>query len=122
LTISANEFWTTQLDDAAARNSDRASSHVFAEGLHSDVRGQIYTLTASDEFSLPHEQWPRHLFIVIGITGSIEARLEARTIVLRPFSQLVVLPGVPCHLKAAPEGAVELISLLSITPVAQVAG
>ena len=55
--------------------------------------------------------------IVIGISGRAQARLADRTLELRPFSQLVVLPGMACQLTGAPTCSMELISLLSIPPV-----
>jgi hypothetical protein len=67
--------------------------------MHSDVRGQILTLTEEATLALPHVQWPHHLFIVIGISGRAQARLAGRTPELRPFSQLVVLPGIACQLR-----------------------
>ena len=110
------EYWATQLDDVA-REDDRPSFHVFAEGMHSDVRGEIFALTEEAPLSLPHIQWPHHLFIVIGISGKAEARFAGRMLEVRPFSQLVVLPGVACQLRGAPTCSIELISLLSMRPV-----
>jgi len=46
----AINYWTAQLDEVAAVNSDRRSFHVFAEGMHSDVRGQIYNLVRLPSF------------------------------------------------------------------------
>ena len=119
---TAIKYWTVQLDDAAERNPDRTSFHVFAEGMHSDVRGQIHNFSAASEFSLPHELWPNHLFIVIGIIGEVEVRLPDKTLELRPLSQLVVVPSTPCTLTAKSAASVEIISLLSMRPVVQNAG
>ena len=113
---SGDGFWNVQLDDEAAARSDQPSFHVFAEGMHSDVRGQIYNLTEGGELALPHDRWPRHLFVVIGISGSVDAEMANRAVGLRPLSQLVILPGVPCRLTARSAAAVEVISLLSSPP------
>jgi hypothetical protein len=89
---SSIEYWAIQLDDVA-REDPRPSFHVLAEGMHSDVRCEIVELTEEAPLSLPHLQWPHHLFIVIAISGRAQARLAGKTLELRPFSQLVVRPG-----------------------------
>jgi len=114
--VSTDKYWFAQLDEEAAQRRDQRSFHWFAEGQHSDVRGQVYNLEDGGELKLPHDRWPRHLFIVIGIHGSVDAELDDRTFVLGTQSQLVVLPGTPCALRARGAASVELISLLSVPP------
>jgi|SRR5579871_535853 len=114
--MSTESYWFSQLDQEAARRRDQRSFHVFAEGQHSDVRGQIYNFDAGRELVLPHDRWPQHLFVVVGIEGSVDADIGGRTFAMRPHSQLVVLPGTPCKLTARSQAAVELISLLSTAP------
>ena len=100
MVISTDRYWFAQLDEEAVQRQDAKSSHWFAEGQHSDVRGQIYNLADGGAVALPHERWPRHLFIVAGISGSIDAQLPDRVFALRAHSRLVVLPGTPCTLRA----------------------
>jgi hypothetical protein len=118
---STSEYWHVQLDEAASRELSAGSLHVFAEGAHSDVRGQIYNMSDDSEVALPNDLWPHHLFIVIGIAGKVDALIGETRIELRPFSQLVVLPGVACRLVAASRASVELVSLLSMPPAAALA-
>jgi hypothetical protein len=113
---STDKYWYVQLDEEASGRRDQESFHVFAEGQHSDVRGQIYNLANGGELTLPHDRWPQHVFIVIGIRGEVEAVVEGEVFPLRAQSQLVVMPGTPCQLVARGGGAVELISLLSMPP------
>jgi hypothetical protein len=113
---STETCWFSQLDQAADRRRDQRSFHVFAEGQHADVRGQIYNFDASGELVLPHDRWPRHLFIVLGVEWAVDAEIEGRTFAIRPHSQLVVLPGTPCKLTARSPASVELISFLSTPP------
>ena len=114
--MSTETYWFSQLDQEAGRRRDQRSFHVFAEGQHSDVRGQIYNFDAGGALVLPHDRWPQHLFVVIGIEGAFDADIEGRIFVMGPHSQLVVLPGTPCKLTARSLAAVELISLLSTPP------
>jgi hypothetical protein len=114
--ISTDKYWFAQLDEEAGGRRDQRSFHIFAESQHSDVRGQIYNLGTGGELALPHDGWTHHLFIVVGISGPVDAFIEDRTFQLRPQSQLVVLPGTPCKLVARAPAAVELISLLSMLP------
>ena len=116
----SNKHWVSQLDEEADRRRDQQSFHVFAEGQHSDVRGQIYNLDDGGELSLPHERWPHHLFVVIGIAGVVDAQIEGQMHRLRTHAQLVVTPGTPCKLTARSAAAIELISLLSTPPRATV--
>jgi len=113
---SGEGFWFTQLDAEAARRCDQRSFHAFAEGMHSDVRGQVLTLNAGDSHLLPDDRWPKHVFVILGLSGTVDATLAGRDFVLRTLSQLVVLPGVPCELRARSDAAVELISFLSTPP------
>jgi hypothetical protein len=115
---SGDGFWFVQLDDESARRRDQGSFHVFAEGVHSDVRGVIHNLSPGDSLVLPTEKWPRHLFIVVGISGALSARVRGEDFLLRAASQLVVLPGVACQLRAESPAAIELLSLLSMHPSA----
>ena len=89
---SSDKFWITQLDEEASRRRDQSSFHVFAEGQHSDVRGQIYNLDEGSEVALPSDRWPHHLFVVIGIHGTVDAEVDGRAFPLRSHSQAVVLP------------------------------
>jgi hypothetical protein len=114
--ISTEKYSFAQLDEEASGRRDQRSFHVFAEGQHSDVRGQIFNLDKGGEISLPHDRWPHQLFVVVGIDGSVDADVDGRTFAMGPHSQLVVLPGTPCKLTARSAAAVELISLLSMPP------
>jgi hypothetical protein len=111
--MTADKYWFTQLDEQAERRRDQASFHVFAEGQHSDVRGEIRNFDDGSELHLPPDSWPNHLFIVIAIYGSLEALVDGKSVPLRPQSQLVILPGTPCKLIARSRAAIELISLRS---------
>ena len=116
MVVSTDKYWFAQLDEEATQRRDQPSFHWFAEGQHSDIRGQVFNLEDGGELKLPHDRWPRHLFIVVGIHGSVNAQLEDRRFVLRAQSQLVVLPGMPCSLRANSAASVELISVLSAPP------
>jgi hypothetical protein len=114
--VSTDKYSFAQLDEEAAQRRDQRSFHWFAEGQHSDVRGEVFNLEDGGELELPSDRWPQHLFIVVGIHGSVEAQLEDRAFLLCAHSQLVVLPGVPCTLRARSAASIELISLLSTPP------
>jgi len=114
--ISTEKYLFAQLDQEASTRRDQRSFHVFAEGQHSDVRGQIFNLDEGGAVALPHDRWPHQLFVVVGLQGSVDAEIEGRTLSMGPFSQLVVLPGTPCTLTARSTAAIELISLLSMPP------
>ncbi len=116
MVISTEKYSFAQLDEEAGGRRDQRSFHMFAEGQHSDVRGQIFNLDVGGELALPHDRWPHHLFVVVGIAGSVGAEIEGRTFTMGPHSQLVVLPGTPCKLTARTAAAIELISLLSMPP------
>jgi hypothetical protein len=116
MVVSTDKYWFVQIDEEAVRRRDQPSFHWFAEGQHSDVRGQVFNLAAGGELQLPHDRWPLHLFIVVGIHGSVEAQVDDRVFAVRAHSQLVVLPGTPCMLRAGSAASVELISLLSTPP------
>ena len=116
MVISTSKYSFVQLDEEAAQRGDQPSFHWFAEGQHSDVRGQIFNFNEGGELALPHDRSPRHVFIVVGVDGFVDAELEDRVFSLRPHSQLVVLPGTACTLRARSKAAVELISLLSMSP------
>jgi hypothetical protein len=111
--MTADKYWFTQLEEEAERRSGQSSFHAFAEGQHSDVRGEIRNFDNGSELNLPHDGWPNHLFILIGIHGSLEALVDATSVPLRAQSQLVILPGTPCKLIARSRSAIELISLRS---------
>src|SRR4051812_21759752 len=112
MVISKNNFSFVQLDEEATRRRDQPSFHWFAEGQHSDCRGQVYNLDENGELNLPRD-WVRHVFIVVGIHGEVDAYLEER---VRSRSRLVVLPGTPCRLHARSAASIELISFLSMSP------
>jgi hypothetical protein len=114
--ISDKRFWCVNLDEEAAARREPGAVPVFAAPAHSDLRGQIYNLAAGADLTIPHEKWPLHLFLVIGISGSVEAEIGQRKLPLGPHSQLVILPGVPCRLQASSAAAFELISLRSHRP------
>lgn len=108
-----DDHWFAQLDDESAARHDQRSFHVFAEGRHSDVRGQIFRVTVSSPVTLWTHDWPQHLFLVLGVSGEATAELPDRTVPLRALSQLVVLPGVPCRIVSTDAACIEIISLLS---------
>ena len=116
MVVSTNNYSFVQLDEEATRRQDQRSFHWFAEGQHSDVRGQVFNLSEGSELKLPHDRWPRHVFIVLGIHGIVDAQLEDRVFEMRTQSQLMVLPGTQCTLRARSGASVELISLLSMPP------
>jgi hypothetical protein len=116
LVISETGFWWAQLDEEATGNRNQGSPPMFAEAAHSDVRGQIYNLIEGADLTIPNIQWPLHLFLVIGIAGSVEAEIGRRTVPIRAHSQLLVLPGVPCRLVALSKASFEVISLRSHRP------
>lgn len=114
--ISDKGFWCVNLDEEAAARSEPGAAPIFAAPAHSDLRGQIYNLAAGADLTIPHEKWPLHLFLVLGISGSVEAEIRGRKLPLRAHSQLVILPGVPCRLTASSPAAIEVISLRSHRP------
>jgi hypothetical protein len=116
MVVSTDKYWFAQLDEEAAQRRDQRSFHWFAEGGRSDVRGQVVNLEDGGELKLPHDRWPHHLFIVVGVHGSVDAQLEDRAFVLRAQSRLVVLPGTPCTLRARSAASIELVSMLSPPP------
>lgn len=116
MALSTNEYSLSNLDVESLRRLDQQSFHLFAESMCSDARGQIYNLPPLACISLPHDHWPNHLFIVLVIRGEIEALVRERTLHLRPLSQLVILPSVPCTLSAPSAAAIEVISFLSAPP------
>jgi hypothetical protein len=107
-------YWYSQLDEAASVRRDQRSFHVFAEGQHSDVRGQIFNLGDGAEVTLPHDRSLGHLFIVIGIRGTADGLILGELFQIRAHSQLVVLPGTPCKVIGRSDAAFELISLISV--------
>jgi hypothetical protein len=116
------DSWFAQLDDVAAARADQTSFHVFAEGTHSDLRGQIFRLAAHERMPVWTAKWPRHVFVILAIRGSVDASLPSGTIPMREMSQLVVLPGTPCELHAVSDASIQIISLLSTAPPAAVPG
>ena len=117
--MSDIQYWHTNLGDEATRRRDQPSFHVFAEGMHSDIRGQVFNVTGGESLSLWSDKWPNHLFIIIVINGELDAELNNETLNLRPQSQLVVLPGVACKLVSKCDSAIEVISFLSKKPVSE---
>ena len=116
-TISRDTFTRVQMDEEAKSRSDQPSFHVFAEGQLSDLRGQIYNVAAGASWVRPHDRCPGHVFIVTGLTGRADAEVDGCVLTLVPFTQLVVLPGVPCRLNALCDASFQVISLLGISPV-----
>jgi hypothetical protein len=117
-----DKHWVADLDDEAIRRRDQASFHVFAEGEHSDVRGQLYNLETGGSLALPCDRWPKHVFIVLGVRGNLQAALAGTTIGVRPLSQIVVLPGVACTLSALSDATVEIVSFVSTRPRPSISG
>ena len=120
-TVSNNRYWITDLVKEVEDASDRSSFHVFAENMHSDVRGQIYKLSAGETLPLWTSQWPSHLFIVLVIRGELDAFLDEGIVGLKELNQLVVLPGSNCELHATADASIEIISMLSQEPKTQAA-
>lgn len=116
------DSWFAQLDDVAAARADQTSFHVFAEGTHSDLRGQIFRLVAHERMPVWTAKWSRHVFVILVIRGSVDASLPSGTVPMREMSQLVVLPGTPCELHAVTDASIQIISLLSTAPPAAVPG
>jgi hypothetical protein len=112
----AAEFWHSQLDALARQRFDQRSFHAFAEGMHSDARGQIFNLRAGDSLPLWTDQWPHHLFIVLMISGDIDVAFVSESVELRELSQLVVLPGTGCTLSAKTDSSFEILSFHSQAP------
>jgi len=119
LIVSTDKFTWGQLDAEASSRREQPSFHIFAEGAHSDVRGQIYNLGAGEMLSLPHDRWPRHVFVLTGLAGTADVEVAGRTLSLVALSQLLVLPGVPCRVKAHSGASFQLLSFLSTTPLAR---
>ena len=113
LAESSDTFWFAQLDEEAHRLADQPSFHVFAEGMHSDARGQIFNLDAGASLDLPHEKWPDHFFVVLGLAGTVVAEVSDRKLQLTRLSQLAVLPGVACRLTAKSKASLQLLSFVS---------
>lgn len=109
--ISDAQFTWVQLDAAAHARRDQSSFHVLAEGMHADLRAQIYSLAAGDRFDVPSDRWPLHAFLLTGLTGTIDVTVAHRALVLRQLSQLLILPGVPCALTARSEASVQIVSV-----------
>lgn len=116
--MADKDIWFAQLDDVAATRADQPSFHVFAEGMHSDLRGQIFRLAAHERMPVWTAKWPRHVFVVLVICGSVRADLASGTLPMREMSQLVVLPGTPCELHAVTDASIQIISFLSMAPPA----
>jgi hypothetical protein len=113
---SGDGFWHSQLDDEAGRRRDEAAFHVFAESMHSDVRGQIVNLTPGVQLPPPGFGWPPFVFIFIGVSGAANVEVEDRSFEIVPLTQLVVLPGHRWRLTTDSEASVEILSLLSTPP------
>jgi len=111
-----DKYWVANLDDEATSRHDQPSFHVFAEGQHSDVRGQVYNLAAGASLALPHDGWPHHVFVILGVRGNLRARIAQAVVDVRPLSQVVVLPRIPCTLTAVTDASLELMSFLSRPP------
>jgi hypothetical protein len=114
--VSTDRYSFVQLDDEAAQRRDQRSFHWFAEWPHSDVRGQVFNLEAGGEITLPHDSCPRHVFIVTGIDGAVDALLEEKVFPLCAHSRLVVLPGTLCTLRARSAASIELTGFISTPP------
>lgn len=117
--MSDIQYWKTDLGEEVTKRRDQSSFHVFAEGMHSDVRGQVFNVTGGESLSLWSDKWPNHLFIIIVISGELDAEFNTEILNLRPQSQLVVLPGVACKLVSKCNSAIEIISFLSKMPVSE---
>lgn len=111
-----DEYWYVALHEEAARRRDQPSFHVFAEGMHSDVRGQIFNLPSGAVYRLPSQAWPRHVFIVIAVAGQLEARFPSASQRLQALSQVVIVPGQSCELTATTDATFEVISFYSEPP------
>ena len=116
------DTWFTQLDAVAAARADQPSFHVFAEGMHSDLRGQVLSLAADERIPVWTAKWPHHVFVVLAIRGSVRASLPSGTVPMREMSQLVVLPGTTCELHAVTDASIQIISFLAMAPPAGVPG
>ena len=116
MALSTDEYSFFNLDEESLRRQDQSSFHLFAEGRHSDARGQVYNLPPDTRLSLPHDRQPNHLFIVLVVRGELEASVRETTLHLRPLSQLLILPGVACTVHATSPVAIEVISFLSASP------
>lgn len=110
------QYWITDLVKVSEDRFDQSSFHIFAEGMHSDVRGQIFNFSCGESFPLWTSQWPTHLFIIIVIRGELEASLDEGIVQLKELDQLVVLPKSSCDLHAIKDTSIEIISLLSQKP------
>ena len=117
--MSDTQYWNTNLGEVATKRRDQSDFHVFAEGMHSDVRGQVFNMAGGDSLPLWSDKWPNHFFIIIVIDGELDAEINAETLNLHPQSQLVVLPGVACKLISKYDSAIEIISFLSRKPVSE---
>ena len=75
-------------------------------------------LRAGERLPLWTDQWPDHLFIVLMISGDVDAAFVSESVELRELSQLVVLPGFGCTLSAKTDTSFEILSFLSQAPSA----
>lgn len=118
MATAADGYWFADLADEAVRRRDQPSFHLFAEGTHSDARGQVINLDAGASYELPVTKMPQHLFVLIGLVGTLEAVLPDARLAVRPLSQLVVLPRVQCTLTASSNASFEVLSFLTSAPSA----
>jgi hypothetical protein len=112
VTTATDKYWFTQLNEEFARRRDQPSFHVFAEGQHSNARGQIYNLNAGSKVTLPFQTG--EVGIILGLAGRAEVRLADETLHVEQLSQLVVLPGISCQLSADADCAIEVITFRSV--------
>jgi hypothetical protein len=113
--ISDSQFTWAQLDTEAAFRSEQRSFHIFAEA-YADLRGEILNLREDEVFSPADDAVSERVLVLTGLSGTLEARLAGRLLRLKPLSQLLVLPGVPIHLRALCDASVQVISLLGLRP------
>lgn len=109
-------WWWMQVNDLAAARSAQQSFHACAENALSDFRIQVYNLRAGETTRTPTVIWPNHLAVVTGITGSVDVALPSHRFVLKPFSQVVVLPGVECSLTASVDSSLQILSFHAAQP------
>jgi hypothetical protein len=114
--VADGGFYWVQLDEEARERRDQPSFHIFAEGQHSDVRGQIFNLKAGDRLPRSDYTWPFLVSVFIGLIGVVEIRVDDHDFELGPLSQLVVLPGHHWQLTARTDASLELVSLASLQP------
>jgi hypothetical protein len=102
---SAENYTFIDLKSESARRSDQPAFHFLSEGA---VRGQILNVDAGTKGK------PVAVALVsifTGISGEVKIVACDREFVLRPLSQLVLLPNVPFGLEASEQATCQWLQV-----------